>query len=259
MSSPIRLLPLLLLFWAATTSCNAAPDKRLLQYLNTSGFGNRYVGNAEEENYVSIGDTVRIYDALHPTELAANQRVDIDGTIMAPEIGAVVVAGNTRSELEALLTEKYSQYYDETDIKVSIRTKGKKYFVFGEVSREGEQRFNGDLTIFQAVTLARPDKTTANLGRVKLIRPDPVDPLIISVNIGEMIETGDSSFNIAVHERDIIFVPPTLLAKLGYFVNDLLAPVQIVLRGVGAALFGFGGRGRGRRRGGNVGIVGGVL
>ena len=42
--------------------------------MNTSGFGNRYVGNAEEENYVSIGDTVRLFDSLHPNELTASQR-----------------------------------------------------------------------------------------------------------------------------------------------------------------------------------------
>jgi protein involved in polysaccharide export with SLBB domain len=256
MRAPISyFLVLSLLTSLVLPSCNSAPDKRLLQYMNTSGFGNRYVGNAEEENYVSIGDTVRLFDSLHPNELTASQRVDIDGTIMVPEIGAVVVAGNTRSELEALLTEKYSQYYDETDIKVSIRTKGKKYFVFGEVRMEGEVRFNGDMTIFEAVMRAVPDKATANLGRVRLIRADPVDPLIIPINVADMIETGDSSFNIAVHERDIIFVPPTMLARIGYFVNDLLAPFNIVLSGISGAFFGYGNRGR-RGGGGTSSLFG---
>lgn len=222
---------------ALAAACNTAPDKRLLQYLNTDGFGNRYVGNAEEENYVSIGDTVSIFDALHPDELVATQRVDIDGTILLPEIGAVHVAGNTRSELESILTEKYSLYYDETDIKVSIRTAGKKYFVFGEVRRDGEKQFEGDLTVFEAVMEAEPLESSANLGRVRLIRPDPVDPLVIKVNIGEMIELGDSTFNVHVQERDIVFVPPTMWAEFAYFLDDLLFPVQVVFRSLADAIF----------------------
>ena len=61
---------------------STAPDKRVLQYLNTDGFGKRYSGNAEEENYVSLGDSVAFVDSFHP-ELKGTERVDIDGTIMA--------------------------------------------------------------------------------------------------------------------------------------------------------------------------------
>ena len=255
--TPIRLsIPLLAL--ALLTACTSQPDKRLLQYLNTDGFGNRYTGNAEEENWLSIGDKVTIMDALHQNEIYATETVAIDGTIMLPEIDAVHVAGNTRSEVEALLTEKYAPYYtDGTDIKVRIQTEGKKYFIFGEVESDGEKIFPGDLTVFEAVMAARPDENTANLGRVRIIRADPRDPLVITVNIGDMLEGGgDSTFNTTLRERDIIFVPPTLLAKLGYFLDDLLFPVKKVLQGVGGALFGIN-TGIGRRRGVGGGFVGG--
>ena len=72
--------------------------------------------------------------------------------------------------------------------------------------------FPGDLTVFEAVMDAMPDDRTANLGRVRLIRADPRDPLIIYVNLAEMLEVGDSTFNIHIQERDIIVVPPTILA-----------------------------------------------
>ncbi len=246
-------------------SCNTAPDKRLLQYLNRDGFGNSYVGNAEEENYVSIADSVNFEDTLHPTEVRASAKVSIDGTILAPLIGAVHVAGYTRSELEAFLTEKYSSYYAETDIKAVITAAGKQYFIYGEVNNEGSQRFEGDLTLFEAVMSAGPDKNSANLGRVRLVRPDPVDPIVLTFNVGDMVLTGDSTFNVHVRERDIILVPPTLLAQVGYFLEGLLFPVNQVLRSLGQAITGGGGRGgRGRRgRGGGgglgVGLGGGIF
>ena len=245
------------LAFAFLSVCISQPDKRLLQYLNTDGFGNRYTGNAEEENWLTIGDKVTIMDALHPQEIYATETVDIDGTIILPEIDAVHVAGNTRSEVEALLTEKYAPYYEETDIKVRIQTEGKKYFIFGEIENPGEKIFPGDLTVFEAVMAAEPDENTANLGRVRVIRADPRDPLVITVNLGALIEGGDSTFNMTLRERDIIFVPATLLAKLGYFLDDLLFPVKMVLQGIGGALFGVGmgrGRGRGGGFGGGVGV-----
>lgn len=251
MSNPRPLLLGLAALLAGTCACSSAPDKRTLQYLNRYGFGKKYFGNAEEENYATIGDTVVYFDELHPDEIEGNQEVDIDGTILLPEVGTVHVAGFTRSDIEAILKERYSVYYDETSIVVQIRTQGKKYFIFGEVGNEGEKNHEGDLTIFEAVMSASPKQESANLGRVRLIRPDPIDALVIQVNLNDIQERGDSTYNIQVQEYDIIIVPPTMLAELGYFITALLFPVTEVLRGVGGALFGYGrggGRGRGRNR-----------
>lgn len=234
--------PLLLrLALAASLALSAAcvsnyTDKRELQYLNQEGFGNRYTGNAEEQNYITIGDTILMDDAYH-AELQQSQVVDIDGTIVLPEVGTVYVAGQTRTELEAFLMQKYSPYYTQLDIKVRLQTRGKVYFVFGEVLSEGAKQFPGDLTIFEAVMSAVPDKRTANLGRVKLIRADPRDPLIIDVDISDMFDTGNSTFNVHVQERDIVYVPPTMIAALGYFISDLLFPVTQVIYAIGGPMF----------------------
>jgi len=230
------------------SACNTYPDKRLLQYLNTDGFGKRYTGNAEEENYVTIGDTVDLTDSYN-SDLDVRTKVDIDGTVQLPELGAVHVAGLTRTEIEALLREKYSPIYVNVDPMVGISTTGKKYFIYGEVASEGEKKFEGDLTVFEAVRGASPLLSSANLGRVRLIRPDPKDPLIIYVDIEDMM-SGDSTFNVKVHELDILYVPPTIFAQFGYFLENLVFPIKQVVSGLGNAMFLVGG-GRGfRRRGG---------
>lgn len=227
---------------------STSPNKRLLQYLNDKGFGNRYTGNAEDQNYVTIGDTISITDAFHP-ELTSTQRVDIDGTVVLAEVGAVHVAGQTRSELKTFLTQKYSAYYEQLEIDVRIQTQNKFYFIFGEVNGEGVKSFPGDLTVFQAVMAANPDKNTANLGRVRVIRADPRDPLVIPVNLLAMFR-GDSTDNLLIQERDIIYVPPTMIAELGYFISDLLFPVTNVVRQIAGSILFLGG-GFGRNRGFN--------
>src|SRR5436190_12376163 len=126
--TPMRPVWFLAFMGLLLPSCNSMPDKRILQYLNTDGFGNRYQGNAEEENWLALGDTLIISDAYNE-ELSLTTPVEIDGTVLLPELGAVLVAGLTRTEIEALLMEKYSPYYESLDIKVKIQTKGKKYFI----------------------------------------------------------------------------------------------------------------------------------
>lgn len=241
---------LLVLLLVVLTSCSTTPDKRALQYLNTDGFGSRYTGNAEEENYITIGGTLAITDSYNEDELTVTATVDIDGTVLLPELGAVHVAGLTRTEIEALLTEKYSSYYDSLDIRVSIASGQKSYFVYGEVANAGVKTFSGDLTVFEAVMDSNPDESIANLGRVRLIRADPRDPFVIRIPINEMF-IGDSTYNIHVQERDIIYVPANLLGQIGNFLDTLLAPVKQVLTGLSGAI-NNGRRGNGGNSSGGI-------
>ena len=259
MSLSPRLRLVALAVFALCVACSTQPDKRILQHLNTEGFGKSYTGNAEEENYITIGDTLRVTDTYQPEDLRASERVGIDGTVLLKEIGAVNVAGMTRTEIEAFLMDRYSPYYDLLDIKVRIQSsKGKHYFIYGEVGGKGRQVFGGDLTIWEAVMQANPNDDTANLGRVRLIRADPRDPFILTVDIGQVIERGDTTFNVKVKELDIIYVPPTMLAQVGYFINTLLAPVKMVLSGLGDAVRTLANmnniNGGGRRRNRNQGV-----
>lgn len=245
------LLGLLLLTGLA--SCTSQADKRLLQYLNTEGFGKRYTGNAEEENYVTLGDTVQLNVIFGADEESSTHTVAIDGTILVKELGAVPVAGMTRTQIASLMTERFSAVLDILEVEVEISSDSKQYFIYGEVLNAGAKEFTGDITIWEAVMLASPAQDSANVGRTKLIRPDPVDPFILYVDINEMISRGDSTFNVHVQELDIIWVPPTLVAQFGYFLDALLFPVKQVVSGLGSALFLFDGRfyggGAGRGRG----------
>lgn len=257
MSTPRRcwsVVPALLVAFQPVLCISCAsetPDKRILQYLNREGFGKRYIGNAEEENYVTIGDRITFVDSQNP-EVRGTQEVEIDGTIQLPEVGAVFVAGLTRSELESYLTQKLSPYYLQTDIKVVIAgSGGRAFYVLGQVQNQGRIPFPGDLTVFEAVMLAVPTKYSANLSRVRIIRPDPVDPLIIPVDLSGMMKRGDSSSNVLLKEYDIVWVPGTFLQRIADFVAGLLTPFLSVFNQVINVLFRLEGNQRYGRRNNN--------
>jgi hypothetical protein len=75
------------------------------------------------------------------------------------------------------------------------------------------------------------------MGRIKLIRPDPKNPLVVTINVREMMTTGDTTWNIPVKENDIIYAPPTVLGAIARFLERLLLPVQIVLDALFQGLF----------------------
>src|SRR5882672_11162012 len=49
----------------ALGACRATEEKRVYQYLNTQGFGKPTAGNANDANYVVVGDTILIRDELN--------------------------------------------------------------------------------------------------------------------------------------------------------------------------------------------------
>lgn len=224
----------LLLLVALSGACSSLQDKRVFQVLNRSGFGHRYHGDATEENYAAVGDMVLVTDPLNAEFLTTPpQAVDIDGTIEMPEIGSVHVAGLTEGEIAALLTGLYRSYFDDLRINVRIKTQSKWFFVFGEVAKEGRHPLgglgSGDLTVLEAAMLAGPNKVTANVSRVKLIRGDPVDPLIIVVDLQRLLRTGDTTYNIRIRENDILVIPPTLIGAIGNALTQLVYPVNQVI------------------------------
>jgi protein involved in polysaccharide export with SLBB domain len=259
-----RLRPLLLILavclGAALVSCSLTPDKRVLQYLNQEGFGHRYPGNAEEENYVSVGDGFSWYDATDKLERNGLATIDVDGYTFIEGIGAVHVAGMTRNQLESYLTQKFAAIYKQTDIKVDkLQAKSPKiFYMFGEVQLRGPQPFLGNLTLADAVWRATPDPIRANLARVKLIRADPRDPLVMVLDIRPLLKYGDSTDNVIIQERDIIVVPPTMLAQFGNLLSSIITPFTSVFSEIIFSLFrvnqfqnfggglggGFGGQGQ---------------
>ncbi len=232
-------LVLAVLLAPSLTSCatTTSSDKRILQYLNQEGFGKRYTGNSQDQNYVTIGDGIQFEDSYNP-EVRGTETVDVDGTIRIPEAGSVFVAGMTRAELESFLTQRLSPYYVQTDVKVDIRAGGTRaYYVMGEVSSPGRKKFRGDVTVFEAVLEAIPNKHSANLGRVKLIRADPRNPLVIPIDVADMWQNGDSTYNVNVQEYDIIYVPPTFLQQLADIVSAIIIPVVTPLRTIFQTIF----------------------
>lgn len=228
---------LLLLCLAA---CGSFEQKRIRELMHEKGFGTVADGDATAENYVAGGDLILFtmspatymrpdFERLFELVLRP-QQVSIDGTILIPYHGPVPVLGKTEAELQDLVRTLLRPVFNkEIDLQVRISSIGKFFFAFGEVPIRGPKPMLADLTVFEA--LARVGWTPlANLGRIYLIRPDAENPLVMSVNMREMITTGYMAANFRMKEHDIIYIPPTFLGLVARMLERLLAPIGLAVQ-----------------------------
>jgi len=242
--------------------CATQDDARVQSLLNQRGFGERYVGDANEQYYLGIRDSIVVTDPGHP-ELNGAFLVRMDGVIDVPMIGEIFVSGLTLPDVAETLTRRFQEFITSAQVEVQLgASRSKFYYVQGEVRQPGIVPFEGGTSLFQVVFRSSPS-ILADEDDVRLIRADPVNPLTVSFDYDDMLVGGWSRGNVEVRENDIIYVPPNALGYVAIFLEGLLAPMQRVFVGIitasrlasvtesfGSANLGRGGRRNGGRFGG---------
>ncbi len=156
-----------------------------------------------------------------------------DGYITLYPLGEVFAAGKTPTQLAAEIEELGLEYYEDVRVQVKVTSfASKRYFMYGETSA-GPRPYNGRDTVLDAVLSAGLPRT-AWPERVVVIRPNEEGELIarMTINIRDMTERGDLRYNAVLEEGDIIFVPTNRIAQVGIFVQNLISPVDPVIRAV---------------------------
>ncbi len=229
---------LLLCLSLALAGCSNFEEKQLRELLHEKGFGARAQGDATRENYVGGLDWVQFM--LDPTdllqaerlvELTVAQPVGIDGTIFIPYVGPIYVLGKTEVELSAFIKAQLRTVFTfEPNLQARIVRTQKFFYAIGEVRRgKGRVLMEPDMTLIDAMFTVGWTNL-ANLGRVYLIRPDAENPMVVDVNFREMVTTGYTAANLRIHERDIVYIPPTFLGLLARLLERILEPVGLAVR-----------------------------
>ena len=105
-------------------------------------------------------------------DLTGDYDVDLAGHISLPLIGELEAANLTTAELDQRLTEKLGEkYLEHPDVSVSIKqSAGRVVTVDGAVKDSGAFPVMGNLTLLQAVALAKGTSEDANPHRVAIFR-----------------------------------------------------------------------------------------
>jgi polysaccharide export outer membrane protein len=156
-----------------------------------------------------------------------------DGMVTLPLVGDVLVAGKTTQQIQDLLTDAYSKYYKDPKLFVSVTGYNSKHlYVYGEVGNQGSIPYRGYTTVRDVIGEVGGVTSRAASGRIKVIRGDPDDPEIYKVDLDAMLDDGDTLQDVSLAENDVVYVPPTVMAWIGYQVDQLLFPFRSVIGAV---------------------------
>ena len=162
-----------------------------------------------------------------------NTRVTVrpDGYITLPLLEDIYVADLTPMEISEKLDTEFEHYLKDVQTTVTVvGFNSKKVYVFGEVGLPGPQQFTGDMTVVEAIARAKSTTTRAATSSVRLVRPDPDGgEKVFRINLNDITIEGQSLANLQLNQDDIVYVPPTTLAKIGYALDSVMWPLRGIL------------------------------
>jgi len=174
-------------------------------------------------------DSIQV-EFVNQPELTTVQRIRQDGTVMLPHLGETKVAGMTPDQIEDKLEKLYVKYYETPQFIVTVTAYlSKHYSIYGEVRGQGQQPYTGYQTVSDAIGAAGGVTSRAATKRVRVIRGDPYDPEVYKIDLRALLYEGDTRQDVSLAENDVIYVPPTVLAWVGYRIDELLFPFRSIL------------------------------
>lgn len=157
-----------------------------------------------------------------------------DGMISVELIGDIPAAGRSTSEIAADIEKRIGRYKRDARVTVALkRALSSQVTVLGEVTRNATFPISRETRLTEALGMVGGPSFFAARTRVRVIRHQGESATVYRVNLKD-IQKGDLSTNMMLQGGDIVYLPPTRMAVVGYAIQSLLFPIQ--------QLIGFGSR-----------------
>lgn len=159
-----------------------------------------------------------------------------DGMISVDLIGDVPASGRTVDEIAADIERRISRFKRDASVTVAlVAALSTEVTVFGEVRGPSSFPLVKETRVAEAIGKVGGETLFGNVSKIRVVRSGGGETAVYNVNLSA-IRGGDLSTNIVLVSGDIVYVPPTIFAKIGYAVNALFLPFQPLLGIVNSAL-----------------------
>jgi polysaccharide biosynthesis/export protein len=157
-----------------------------------------------------------------------------DGMISVDLVGDIPASGRTTAEIAGDIERRIQRFKRDASVTVSlVQSLSTEITVLGEVGRPATFPLARDTRLVEAMGLVGGPRLFAAKNKIRLIRFEDGQTRVYQVNLAA-IEQGDLSSNFLLQPGDIVVVPPTRVARVGYWLSALFFPIN--------QIFGTGGR-----------------
>lgn len=173
--------------------------------------------------------TIGIYDKLPASQdvRIEKKRVNDDGVIFLPPLQQVKVGGLTVSEVTAEIEKRLAEFVVSpfVEVEVTKRVYDMQIYVFGETGRNGIFKIREGYRLLDVVADAGGYTGNAFRKSVKIIRVTDSKVVMISIDVGSILENAQLSNNILLQDQDILYVPRRFITNM----TEVMSVVQNVL------------------------------
>lgn len=161
--------------------------------------------------------------------IVENAVVRPDGEITIQLIGDVQAAGRTPNEIAEEIEQRIGRFKRGARATVAVvSAQSTAVTVLGEVRAPSAFPLLKQTRVAEAIGATGGTTIFANLDEIRVLRSSGSDVRVIPVNLAA-IRDGDLATNIVLAQGDIVYVPPSIFAKIGYAVQAVLFPIQPAL------------------------------
>lgn len=173
-----------------------------------------YAGELTEDYRIGAEDVIQITVYAQP-DLSITVKVSPDGYIPFPLLGRIKADGFTGRELEKDVEARLlSDYLNNPQVSILIKEyRSRKIYVLGGVAKPGMYELTKTITLLEA--LSRAGGLSNNAARHAVIsrsKKRPQNETIeepIKVDLKRLLDEGDTSLNVNIHDGDVIQIPST--------------------------------------------------
>ncbi|MFZ4641505.1 MAG: polysaccharide biosynthesis/export family protein, partial [Nodosilinea sp.] len=178
-----------------------------------------------QDYLLGVGDKVSV-KFFNVPEYNGEIQILVDGTLSLPLIGKVKVEGLSIPKATDRIAAAYAPYLKNPGISLDITTpRPLNVGISGEVHRPGSYAIatgtSGWPSLINALQLAGGITERANIKSIQVQRRGPDNrETTLSLDLSQIIKSGDTSQNISLRDRDAIYIPtannltPTELTQL---------------------------------------------
>jgi polysaccharide export outer membrane protein len=186
------------------------------------------------QGYIVGAPDVLLITILPEPEIVREVRVRPDGKISIDLIGDVQAAGRTPLQIAETVQREIGRYKRDASVNVSVVASPSQFVtIYGEVGRPGTFALDSETRVTEAIGRVGGVRPFASLNNIRVIRTNGSNTEVITVHLAN-IQHGDLRTNLVIQEGDLIVVPPTWLARVGYVMQMIFFPFQPVVGALGS-------------------------